>query len=78
MTVNTDKTKIMIIKSKKDTYANFIYDNRNIKEVTSYKYLRIDILHNLNWNYIIEKRINGGWKAYFGLENNCKSTNLVM
>ena len=24
MTVNTDKTKIMIIKSKKDTYANFI------------------------------------------------------
>ena len=27
MTVNTDKTKIMIIKSKKDTYENFIYDN---------------------------------------------------
>ena len=22
--------------------------------------------------------INGGWKAYFGLENNCKSTNVVM
>ena len=22
--------------------------------------------------------INGGWKAYFGLENNCKATNLVM
>ena len=22
--------------------------------------------------------INGGWKAYFGLENNCKSANLVM
>ena len=22
--------------------------------------------------------INGGWKAYFGLKNNCKSTNLVM
>ena len=21
---------------------------------------------------------NGGWKFYFGLENNCKSTNLVM
>ena len=21
--------------------------------------------------------INGGWKAYIGLENNCKSTNLV-
>ena len=22
--------------------------------------------------------INGGWKAYFGLENNCKAANLVM
>ena len=68
----------MIIKSKKDTYAKFIYDNRNIEEVTSYKYLRIDIHHKLNWNYSIEKNINGGWKTYFGLENNCKSTNLVM
>ena len=78
MTINTDKKKIMIIKSKKDTYANFIYDDRNLEEVTSYKYLGIDIHHNLNWNYSIEKRINGGWKPYFGLENNCKSTNLIM
>ena len=53
ITVNIDKTKIMIIKSKKDTYANFIYDNRNLEEVTSYKYLRIDIHHKLNWNYSI-------------------------
>ena len=78
MNVNTNKTKIMIIKSKKDTYENFIYDNRNLEEVTSYKYLRIDIHHNLNLKYSIEKRINGGWKSYFGLENNCKATNLVM
>ena len=21
---------------------------------------------------------NGGWKTYFGLENNCKAANLVM
>ena len=67
MTVNTDKTKTMIIKSKKDTYANLIYDNRNLEEVTSYKCLGIDIHHNLSWNYNIEKRINGGRKASFGL-----------
>ena len=78
MIVNTVKTKIMIIKSKKYTYTNFIYDNRNQEEVTSYKYLEIDIHHKLNWNYIIEKMINGGWEAYSGLENNCKSANLVM
>ena len=70
MTINTDKTKIMITKSKKDTYANFFYDNRNLEKVTSYKYLGIDIHHKLNWNYSIEKMINGGWKSYFGLENN--------
>ena len=43
MTVNIEKTKIMIIKYKKDTYADFIYDNRNLEDVNSYKYLRIDI-----------------------------------
>jgi hypothetical protein len=76
MIVNTDKMKLMIIKSKKITYANFMYVNNSLEEVTSYKYLRIDLHHKLNWNYIIEKRINGGWKTYYGLENNCKSVNL--
>ena len=33
MTVNINKKKIKIIKSKKDTYANFIYHNRNLEEV---------------------------------------------
>ena len=40
----------MVIKSKKDTFANFIYDNIQLEEVTSYKYLTIDINHKLNWN----------------------------
>ena len=78
MIVNTYKTKIMIIKFKEDTYANFIYNNTNLEEVTSYKYLIIDIHHKLNWNYSIEKMIDEGWKAYFGLENNYNSFNLVM
>ena len=68
----------MIIKYKKETYANFMYDNSKLEEVSSYKYLGIDIHHKLNWNYRIQKRIKGGWKAYFGLENNCKTENLVM
>jgi hypothetical protein len=76
MIVNTDKTKVMIIKSNKITYDTFVYDNNNLEEVTSYKYLGIDIHHKLNWNYSIEKRIIGGWKAYYGLENNCKSVDL--
>ena len=55
-----------------------MYNNSNLEEVSSYKYLGIDIHHKLNWNYSIQKRINGGWKAYFGLENNRKTENLVM
>ena len=47
MIVNTDKTKVMIIKSK-NTIANFLYDNSNLEEVSSYKYLGIDIHHKLN------------------------------
>ena len=71
MIVNTRKPKIMIIKSKKDTSANFVYDNNNLKELSSYKYPGIDIHHKLKYNYNIKERINGGWKAYFCLENNC-------
>ena len=76
MTVNTDKTKVMIIKSNKIPYDTFVYDNNNLEEVISYKYLGIDIHHKLNWNYSIEKMIIGGWKSYYGLENNCKSVDL--
>ena len=48
MIVNTEKTKVMIIKSNKVTYTNVVYGNRNLEEVISYKYLGIDIHHNLN------------------------------
>ena len=41
-------------------------------------HLGIDIHRKVNWNYSIKKRINGGSKGYFGLENNCKAANLVM
>jgi hypothetical protein len=60
MTVNIDKTKVMIIKSNKIPYDTFVYDKKNLEEVTSYKYLGIDIHHKINWNYSIEKRIIGG------------------
>jgi hypothetical protein len=76
MTINTDKTKVMIIKSNKIPYDTFIYDNNNLEEVTSYKYFGIDIHHKLNWNYSIEKRIIRGWKDYYELEINCKSFDL--
>ena len=66
MDINIDKTKILIIKSKKDTYAKFIYDDRNLKEVTSYEYLGIDIHYKLNWNSCEIKR-NSFFKLFSSL-----------
>ena len=61
MIANIEKTNAIIIKSKKVAYTNFIYENDNFEEVSSYKYIHgIDIHCKLNWNYTIEKRINGG------------------
>jgi hypothetical protein len=68
--VNSDKTKVMIIKYNNITYDTFIYDNKNLEEATSC--LGINIHHKLNWNYSIKKQIIGGWKSYHGLENNFK------
>ena len=48
MIFNTNKTKVMVIKSKNNTYATFMYDNKNLEEVTSYKYFKIVLHHNLN------------------------------
>ena len=48
MTVNFDNTKVMIIKSNKIPYDTFVYEKKDLEEVTSYKYLLIDIHHKLN------------------------------
>jgi hypothetical protein len=66
----------MIIKSNKITSDTFLYENNNLEEMTSYKYLGINIHHKLNWSYSIKKMIIGGYKDYYGLENNCQSTDL--
>jgi hypothetical protein len=70
--------KVIIIESKKITYDNFIYDNKSLEEVSSYKYLIIDIHHKLIWNYSVQEMINGGWKAYYGLENKSKLANFCL
>ena len=38
-----------------DIYANFVYDNSNLKEVSSYKYLGIDIHHKLTGTIALRK-----------------------
>ena len=53
ITINIDKTKVMIIKSKNITYTNFVYEN-NLEEVTLYIYLRTGLRHKINSDYSIK------------------------
>jgi len=41
MTMTTNKTKVMIIISKRITYDTFVYDNNSLEKVSSYKYLEL-------------------------------------
>lgn len=50
MTVNTNKTKIMITKSKMITHGNFLYYRKSLEHVSSYKSLGTYIPYQLNWN----------------------------
>ena len=68
MRVNTDKTKVMIIKAKKITHGSFVYDNHCLEKFSSHKYLVIDFPHQLNWNYNIENRIIAVGKLIMSLK----------
>jgi len=41
LTFNIDKTKVMIIKSKKTIYPPILYGDNTLEDVQSYKYLGI-------------------------------------
>lgn len=78
MTVNTDQTKVIIIKSKKVTYANFCTTISIWKKCLLINILELIFIISSIGSITLRKKINGEWKAYFGLESNCKSTNLVI
>jgi hypothetical protein len=64
MSVSTNKTKVIIFKSRKITYANFVYDNNKFEEVDSYKYLGF----NLHRNVALRKGQMEGGKLIMGLK----------
>ena len=58
--VNTHKTKVMITKSENITYTIFFYDNNNLEEVTSSKYLGLDFITRLTRTLELSK---GYWRV---------------
>jgi len=59
MLINIDKTKVIIIKSKKVTHPDITYDHNHLEDINSYNYLEVNIHQKLDWKYNVEKRING-------------------
>ena len=78
MTVNTNKTKVMIIKSKKVACMLVLY----MKIATCRKCLLTNILElifitNLTRTIVLRKGLMKGGNLIFCLENKCKLENLV-
>ena len=56
MTVNIDKSKVMIIKSQNMTYVSFMYDENNLEEVTSCKRTFSIFINNIKENLAYEEQ----------------------
>ena len=78
MQVNTSKTKVMIFSLKKNRgiQDEFLFEGNPLEIVEEYKYLGIDFHNKLNWDTCKSKRIQGGWKVVYSLQNRCKNTKL--
>ena len=77
MQVNTSKTKIMIFSNKsKQSQHMFFFKGNILEEVNEYKYLEIDFNNKLNWEDCRKKKILGGWKALYALQNRCREAEL--
>jgi len=48
----TTKINVKIKKSKKIIFVNFLNSNKTVEDLTSYKYLKVNIHHNIHCNYI--------------------------
>ena len=76
MQVNISKTKIMIFSNKrKQSQHTFFFEGNILEELNEYKYLGINFKNNY-WEDYRKKRILGGWKTLYSLQNRCRKTEL--
>ena len=67
----------MIFSNKRKQRQHTLFFEGNIlEEVNEYKYLGIDFNNKLNWEDCRKKRILGGWKALYSLQNRCREVEL--
>ena len=77
LTVNVDKTKIVIFSKKKTTeYPAFLFGHRNIQVVDHYVYLGVIFNFNGSFQKAIDKQVTQGRKAFYSLLNKIRKLHL--
>lgn len=78
MQVNISKTKVMIFswRRNKKIQVDFLFEGSPLEVVNEYKYLGLNFHNHLNWETCRAKRIQGGWKALYSLQNRCRNAEL--
>jgi len=60
----------MIFSNKrKQSQCTFFFQGNILEEANEYKYLGIDFKKKIDWEDRRKKRISGGWKALYSLQN---------
>jgi len=60
LSVNVEKTKVIIFKGKASDYLDITYDNKCIELVRNYKYLGVYLDENLVWDTQIQAQVKKG------------------
>ena len=77
MQVNNGKTKVMIFTLKrKKAHREFVFEGSPLQVVNEYKYLGLHFHNKPSWETCRAKRIQGGWKTLYSLQNRCRRDEL--
>ena len=71
LSVNSSKTKIMLVKSQNKEKPCIMYNNEPLESVKSFKYLGLEVLSNHRWNECASHHLEAGKRAYYAFENIC-------
>ena len=73
VSVNSSKTKIMLVKNQKRDKPCIMYNNESLECVENFKYLGLEVLSNHRWNECATYRLEAGKREYYTFENtwNC-------
>ena len=71
LSVNSSKTKIMLVRSQKRDQPCIMYNSEPLECVESFKYLGLEVPSNYRWNECATHRVEANKRAYYAFENRC-------